>query len=121
RGEVIDRVGGYRPACDGWSELDLFLRMAAHGRVYVVVECLYHYRYHGGSLTMSRSRAQVTANVLRQRRCLAAYRAGECYDSLLEAPLPTDVPASVEVEAFLREAAHTLWSGARPEPLPVWK
>ena len=119
RRDAFDRTGGYRQACSGWSELDLFLRMAAHGRAFVLPGVLYHYRYHEDSLTMRRPRPDLERALAQKQRCVAAYRAGRPYEQLLDA-----APGSANgwaTEAYVINAAHALWSGGRPGSWPVWR
>lgn len=52
RRDVFDEVGGYDEESDGGEDQDLFLRMAAHGRVVTLPEVLYSYRYHLTNATL---------------------------------------------------------------------
>jgi GT2 family glycosyltransferase len=116
RRATFERVGGYRQACAGWPELDLFLRMAAHGRVYVLPDVLVSYRYHSDSVSTRFARGALERAVAQQRRCVATYRAGLPYDQLLEST-PVSAP-DCRAGAYVRQAAHRLWSGQRPPVRP---
>lgn len=52
RREVFNKVGGYDEESNGGEDQDLFLRMAAHGRVLTLPEVLYSYRYHASNATL---------------------------------------------------------------------
>lgn len=56
---AFDEVGGYRSACDGWEDLDLFERLSATGEVFVLPDALYVYRYHGATSTRRMAFEQV--------------------------------------------------------------
>jgi hypothetical protein len=45
RREMFDRVGGYRDRCISWEDLDLYLRCARVGRVGILADTLYRFRY----------------------------------------------------------------------------
>lgn len=49
----FDEVGGYRDPPSLPTDQDLFLRMANQGRVLVLPDVLYHYRYHANNMTVS--------------------------------------------------------------------
>ena len=117
RRAAFDHVGGYRQACAGWEELDLFLRLAAHGRVFVLPDVLFHYRYRENSLTTGRSPRDHERVLAQQRRCIAAYRAGRSYEDLLEGMTLADSTPGGRADAYASRAAHLFWSGGRP---PVW-
>lgn len=52
RRSVFDEVGGYSHAAEGGEDQDLFLRMAARGRVVTLPDTLYSYRYHSRNATL---------------------------------------------------------------------
>jgi len=54
RRAVFDELGGYRDEPSKHDDQDLFLRMAKRGRVVVLPDVLYHYRYHSNNLTLSK-------------------------------------------------------------------
>jgi glycosyltransferase involved in cell wall biosynthesis len=53
RRSVFAEIGGYRDAASLPADQDLFLRMAGRGRVLVLPDVLYHYRYHANNITLS--------------------------------------------------------------------
>jgi glycosyltransferase involved in cell wall biosynthesis len=131
RREVFDAVGGYRAACDYWEDLDLYLRMATRGRVLVVPEPLYRYRFHsasrlGGDIAGDEERA---AELM--LRCLAVRGAGGDYAPLLASAAEAD-GRPLSPAALYHLAARRLWAGRRPgilrrlgavrpsRPSPLW-
>jgi glycosyltransferase involved in cell wall biosynthesis len=79
RREVFEEVGGYREACDGWEDEDLFQRIVRRRRVVVLTDTLYRYRFHVNSATARRP-ARVMAL---RHRCLAELASGRDYTRLL--------------------------------------
>jgi hypothetical protein len=115
RREAFEAVGGYRVACDYWEDLDLYLRMATRGRILVVPEALYRYRFHsasrlGGPIEPDEERA---AELM--LRCLAVRRAGGDYTPLAEqAPAGTERPSRLSPATLYHLAARRIWAGHRP-------
>lgn len=109
----FEAAGGFRAAAEPWEDLDLFLRLADHGRVTVLTQPLYRYRYHAASVTGSyaveeSARAgEVLALALAQRR------AGRDHDSVLASAGPA-VSADARVAALHRRGVVRLWSGSSP-------
>lgn len=118
RREVFDRVGGYRAGSEGWEDLDLFLRMSGHGRVFVIPEALYSYRYHTGSATTGTSPAERARAIAVRQRCIAAYRAGMSHDGLPAAAVGEEPGPAAVAEARAERAAYRVWAGDRA-PLDV--
>lgn len=46
RREIFDRVGGYREGTEGFEDQDLYRRITKHGKLLVLTELLYSYRFH---------------------------------------------------------------------------
>jgi hypothetical protein len=111
RREVFEKVGGYR-AIDGWEDLDLFLRMREHGRVVVLAESLYRYRYHA-STTPTMDLARAAAVTALRAACLEAWQATGRYESVLAGPSPRP-SRSQQLEALAVQNALRLWAGQRP-------
>jgi hypothetical protein len=118
RRAAFDEVGGYREGCGGWEDQELFLRMAERGRVAVIPEALYSYRYHLGCSTLSGPDALVGRASL-QRRCLAERRAGRDYAHLLSGAHADGAQSSPPGSgAYLTAGAMRLWAG---HPPAVWR
>jgi len=73
RREVFDRVGGYDEASAGGEDQDLFLRMAACGRVVTLPDLLYSYRYHSGNATLFNGERAVAEDASQNGNALAAF------------------------------------------------
>ncbi len=53
RREVFDRAGGYREGTEGFEDQDLYRRMTAYGKLLVLTEGLFSYRFHLRNWTTS--------------------------------------------------------------------
>ena len=73
RREVFDQVGGYAVDSDGGEDQDLFLRMAARGRVLTLPDVLYSYRYHSSNATLINGARAVGENHSQNGNALAAF------------------------------------------------
>jgi glycosyltransferase involved in cell wall biosynthesis len=70
RREALRAVGGYRPETEPGEDLDLFLRLAEHGRLANLPDVLLEYRQHLSKVSSTRKREQQVAQdaVLREAR-----------------------------------------------------
>jgi GT2 family glycosyltransferase len=128
RRAAFDAVGGYREECAAWEDQDLFLRLARRGRVLILPDALYYYRYHDSSATIGAT-LEGRARIFAQRqRCLAEYRAGRDYAGLLagaaaaasngsHAAASNGYGARATAEALYEAGAMRLWAGQRPSIL----
>ncbi len=73
RREVFDQVGGYDEKSNGGEDQDLFLRMAARGRVLTLPDILYSYRYHSKNATLANGHRAVGENHSKNGENLAAF------------------------------------------------
>lgn len=111
RGEAFRRIGGYREHCAFFEDLDLHYRMAREGRILVIPEPLYVYRYSSNSARLRSQERSVQEALDFCFRCLAEPNGS---DDLFpeQRALPTDkrlLPQAIKVPGMLR-----LWSGHRP-------
>jgi glycosyltransferase involved in cell wall biosynthesis len=118
RREAFEAVGGYREDCAGWEDQDLFLRLSRRGRVVVLPETLYFYRYHvsnstGGSPVEHRARLYGVRQL-----CFAEFSAGRDYAGVLReaARLNGDAPRA-DADALYQTGAMRLWAGHPPDIL----
>jgi glycosyltransferase involved in cell wall biosynthesis len=114
RRRVFEEVGGYREPCAGWEDQDLFLRMSQRGRILVLPDVLYHYRYRRGSVSLTHSTQEAARIEDVRRRCLAERRAGHDYAALLASPARCHVTRSATRAALRSAGALELWAGHRP-------
>jgi glycosyltransferase involved in cell wall biosynthesis len=73
RREVFEQVGGYDQESDGGEDQDLFLRMAARGRVVTLPDILYSYRYHASNATLFNGARAITQDHSHNGHALAAF------------------------------------------------
>ena len=120
RRAAFDAVGGYREECASWEDQDLFFRLARRGRIFVLPDALYYYRYHDASTTAG-SPLEGRARTFGQRqRCIEEYRAGRDYAGLLAAAAASGGNGSgprAAAEALYEAGAMRLWAGQAPSIL----
>jgi glycosyltransferase involved in cell wall biosynthesis len=114
RRRAFDEAGGYRPAAGPWADVDLLLRLGDRGRVVVLPEALYSYRYHLDCSTLEQPLEEAARSTDSLRRFLAVRRAGRAEDRILEGEGEDSVdPDAVAATAYTRGAMR-LWAGALP-------
>src|SRR3954454_6240924 len=84
RRDAFLRAGGYRLETAYWEDLDLFLRIAAQGRVLVSTRPLYRHRFSETSTRLTSSLGAVERAVDLMFRCRGAFERGEDYQALLD-------------------------------------
>ena len=127
RRSVFEDVGGYSEQCIGWEEHELFIRMSRKGRIVVVPDVLYSYRYHVDSATIEFSPYEAGHIAELRSRCIAELRAGRDYQALLYGPPAGRISQQAAMAALYMHAAMHLWAGNSPKVLasvlaspPVW-
>ena len=116
RRSAFDDAGGYRTETAPWEDVDLFLRLGDRGRIVIVPEAHYSYRYHPNCSSLSYPQRDAARGIELLRRSLAARRAGRDHDHVLEGP--AQPPSSDAIAAaFHARGALRLWAGERPEIL----
>jgi hypothetical protein len=73
RREVFEQVGGYDERSTGGEDQDLFLRMAARGRVLTLPDMLYSYRYHSKNATLDNGERAIDEDHSQNGEKLAAF------------------------------------------------
>jgi glycosyltransferase involved in cell wall biosynthesis len=111
---LFEQLGGYREACQPWDDLDLFWRMADRGRVVVLPDALYRYRYHVSSTTLAYWEEIAGRAAHLRDRCLAERRAGRDYTRLLRPAGGDDAPREATARVLHSLGALRLWSGRHP-------
>ncbi len=114
RREAFEAVGGYRPACAYWEDLDLYLRMATRGRILVVPTPLYRYRFHDASTLGSAIGPDEERAAELMVRCLAVRRAGGDYTPLVTKAAGTDERPALSPATLYHLAVRRLWAGHPP-------
>jgi hypothetical protein len=93
--------------------------MSERGRVIVLLEALYHYRYHLGSATVTADIPHRTRVNAIRTRCLRLFLEGRDYHAELHDGDPTDSELRLSLaETISTLAAMQVWAGNRPRPLP---
>ncbi|HET7231799.1 MAG TPA: glycosyltransferase family A protein [Longimicrobium sp.] len=114
RREVFERIGGYREACDYWEDNDLFLRFAAAGRVVILPDQLYRFRFQGCSTRAATSQQRMETAIGRMLECHDALDAGRSYQPLLEAPRKSAPGSRIAPRVLFSIGAPRLWAGNSP-------
>jgi len=113
RRSAFEQVGGYREVCDYWEDNDLFLRLAEVGRVVVVPDRLYWYRYSDSSTRVQTSEEPMTHALERMYRCLDEYACGRSYEPLIGSGCPGVSPGTT-LRALETVARTRVWAGKPP-------
>jgi hypothetical protein len=114
RREVFDEVGGYREECAGWEDHDLFLRIIRAGRVFVLTDALYRYRFQVNSVTAARHAAQAVGPAGRYPAELMSRRD---YSRLLAGGRGKGHDADALADALYLSGSARLWAGHPPSVL----
>lgn len=114
RRSAFDAVGGYRPQCDYWEDLDFCLRLSALGEVSVIADALVSYRTSASSVRLvPAEQERVEGSVERMFRSVEAIARDGCYEAVVA--LPDDPPpARVRPMTFVSIGSNRLWAGERP-------
>ncbi|HEY1357624.1 MAG TPA: glycosyltransferase family A protein [Thermoleophilaceae bacterium] len=116
RRDAFDAVGGYREQCRIWHDVDMPLRLSEIGRIVVLPEPLYRYRYHSDSVTHTRFRERLGPETDVMWRCLRARREGRSYEDVLRTGGLGEPPPPVDPAAWAERYTNALrlWSGEAP-------
>jgi hypothetical protein len=109
-------IGGYRPQCAGWEDLDFFVRLSSVGPIYVVARPLYTYRFHATMETATRA----VRRVEQMYKCTDRVGQGEEYASVLSVP-PDEAAPPTDPRAIRTLASPRLWAGERPGIPAAWR
>lgn len=116
RRDAFEVICGYRQNCDFWEDLELYWRIAEQGRLLVLPEAHYSYRFNQGHSRMVTQRRKVEDALDLMLRCCAARSRGESYESLLSEVLPANRKHRAAV--FRMMGQMRLSSGGRPNIFP---
>ena len=116
RRDAWERTGGYRPECTYWEDYDLFLRIARQGKILVLPEVLYQYRFSANSTRRIDDQRQVERAIDVEFACVAAYRGGGDYEAVLAAATaPGERAGPPSARTLVALSYNRLWNGERPE------
>lgn len=96
-------IGGYREEAEKWEDVDLFLRLAAHGEVWTLTRPVIEYRQNHAT-------TRLADGLPRLERAM---------DSMCRAvlDLPADPRGRIALPAYRHIGATALWGGGRPRLL----
>jgi glycosyltransferase involved in cell wall biosynthesis len=115
RRAVFDAVGGYRPQCDFWEDLDFFLRMAGRGRVMVIADNLVSHRESASSSRLAPAdEERIEAAVDRMYACLSVYADGAGYEPIVAGATQGQAARRLRPMSFVSINSNRLWAGERP-------
>jgi glycosyltransferase involved in cell wall biosynthesis len=109
RREMFEAVGGYDAGAEFWEDLDLYHRLAKRGRVLVLPEALYQYRFHSMNVRVQAPAGEVERAALRLHSTFS--------QSNGHVRRRVEVPAPDDPLALYSLAASRLWAGLPPELL----
>ena len=115
RREAFERAGGYRESCRFWEDLDLYFRMSDFGRVMVLPEPLYRFRYSSTSTRLTSHQERVEQSVDLMFDCIEAVESCGDYEHVLASPPPA--PRKVRPQVFVSFGSIRLWGGQSPGTL----
>ncbi|MCW2990146.1 MAG: glycosyltransferase family 2 protein, partial [Solirubrobacterales bacterium] len=114
RREAFENAGGYRHRCEFWEDTDLYLRMAARGRIAVLADVLLRVRSTPSGVRLGPDRERIEDAYDEMFRCLAEWHRRHDYDSFLR---DEGRPRRLVPGAFIMLGAAELWAGGRPSVL----
>jgi hypothetical protein len=103
RRQALDRAGGYRVGTDYWEDLDLYARLAAMGRVFVLPRALYDVRYSDRGTRAAAEPAELDRAYARMSATLGRS--------------PPRAPGRIPPGIFVLSGSPRLWAGTRPRVL----
>jgi glycosyltransferase involved in cell wall biosynthesis len=116
RRDAFDAVGGYREVCDGWEDVDLFLRLQRTGTVLTIIDPLYSYRFHPSTWTLAVDDSRLESFAL-ERVCMTSYRDSGQYEEILSSPDHREPSPSDRLNAYVYLSSFSIWSGNKPPVL----
>ncbi|HUO83871.1 MAG TPA: glycosyltransferase family A protein [Thermoanaerobaculia bacterium] len=115
RREAYEAIGGYREEANFWEDFEFYLRMSTQGRILVIPDVLFRYRFHTVNSRLTTDPRILTAAMNRMQRCADRYRNREDYGSELTGDL--DPAESASSYAIFMIGSTRLWAGERPRIL----
>jgi hypothetical protein len=111
RREMFGRVGGYRDPCVFWEDLDFCLRCAREGRVTILADVLYRFRYADTSTRILAKQDDLERAVDLMLRCANEAMAGRNYDALLSLDQISRAAKKLDPLTFVFIGYQRLWLG----------
>ncbi|WP_288413669.1 glycosyltransferase family A protein [uncultured Sphingomonas sp.] len=114
RKTAFDRIGGYRRQCTYWEDFDLTLRLSEQGRIAVLPDALYRYRFAATSTRLVSNQREVERAVVTMLRCAAGYQATGGYEDVLAAGVSDAATDPHFPRALAALSSNRIWNGIRP-------
>jgi glycosyltransferase involved in cell wall biosynthesis len=117
---LFEAIGGYRPECVFWEDLDLYYRLGQRGRILVVPEALCSVRFHRGSTRLVNRERELEQALRYEMQCLDRFRATGRYGDAVTGPAPPSAaaPGPSRAEVLYSTAASRFWAG---DPPGLWE
>ena len=117
RAALFEEVGGYRAECVGWEDQDLFLRLADRGRVMILPEVLYHYRYHTSNSTGSLPLEHLVSTIGGRNNYLTQFRQNGDRAKARPPDVHKRNRGTAAADALYQIGSMRLWAGRPPRIL----
>lgn len=114
RRSAFDEVGGYRPEAEYWEDLDLYIRIAALGRILVIPKTLTSIRFSRSSARLTNDADRVDEAVDLMYRSVADYLRGGDYPQRFPRGGVVAPGAKLSPETFIGRGSVQLWAGRPP-------
>lgn len=129
RREDFEKVGGYREICDGWEDVDFFLRLTRRGSARVIVDPLYSYRYHDTNTSITLDSRHRLEGLAREFRCAQAYAQTGQYEDVVHQAIDDAEAEGFLLHSYAIKGALSVWAGDPPagrlkfpqHPAPGWR
>lgn len=116
RRAAFEASGGYRDRCAFWEDTDLYFRLANLGRIMILPDDLYSYRFSNSSTRLTSDAGKVAQAVDLYFRCSDALASEQEYEHVL-CSSDREVSGKLSLRVFGALAAMQVWSGRRPRLL----
>jgi glycosyltransferase involved in cell wall biosynthesis len=117
RKDAFEEVGGYRAAADRWEDVDLYLRVAAAGRILVLAEPLVSVRHSHVSTRLRDGRDAFEKAMNLMYCCVAEYVRGRDYSPILAGEQGPAEGEKLMTPSFITSGSPLVWAGERPRVL----
>jgi hypothetical protein len=114
RAEMFERAGGYRAAAEKWEDIDLYLRMAALGRILVLAEPLLYCRQTGRSTRSMDGEGQFVNSMALLYRAIDRFEREGSYEDVIER---ADDGGRLDPSLFIECGSGAVWAGRTPRIL----
>jgi len=117
RRRAFDEVGGYPWGWEVWEDQGLFVRLSRKGRVLVIPDVLYQYRYHVNCASLTVPLEEVERMSRAHRRELAATRPNGDDRDVETRAVVNSSSRKASLQVLYTTGALRLWAGQSPAVL----